>query len=135
MKYALILLAAVALLMGCGHMFGNDPEGVTGGHEGGYGSFGSSFDTGYYPDLLGSWQQNGQQGDYNLVTFRSDGTVKVDFYVGDQHQSAVGGYFVSGNSLDVNVAGWISGSQTMTADGNTLNLTGGNGTTILHKIG
>jgi hypothetical protein len=134
MKYALILLLGFALLIGCGRIDGNDPRGVTGGSSDGYGSFGSGFDgSGYYPILLGAWQQDGQQGDHNIVNFNADGTVKVDFYIGNEQQSALGIYSVSGSQLDVNVSGWITGTRTITIDEHTLTLTGNDATIVLHK--
>lgn len=44
MKKTILLIVAasfILLLAGCGAMEGNNPTGVTGGHEGGYGSLGS----------------------------------------------------------------------------------------------
>jgi hypothetical protein len=133
MKYVLILVAAVVMFAGCGHIIGNDPEGVTGGHMGGYGAYGTSFSGDYYPLILGNWQQDGQQGDHNVINFKADGTVKVDFYVGNEQHSSVGGYFVSGNRLDINVTGWLSGSQTMTVNEGNITLAGNDGSIVLHK--
>jgi hypothetical protein len=131
MKYILVLILAVPLFLGCGHLNGNDPEGVTGGHMGGYGSFGSSYSGDYYPGLLGAWHQDAGQGIQNIVTFRTDGIVRVDF--GANQTSQNGSYNVSGNRLDINVYGWRSGSGTFAISGDALTVTFDDGAVVLHK--
>jgi hypothetical protein len=132
MKYALILLMAAVLFAGCGRLLGNDPEGVTGGHEGGYGAYGSSLYGDYdYDYLFGNWQQNLVNGDHNIVTFSADWTVKVVFQNGT---IAKGTYFASGNSLSINVPGWESGSETVAANGDIMSLTRDGSTITLHKL-
>ncbi|HBZ00880.1 MAG TPA: hypothetical protein DEO84_06105, partial [candidate division Zixibacteria bacterium] len=120
MKYAFTILVMALFLSGCGQMIGNDPEGITGGHEGGYGSYGGSYFGDYDYYLFGNWQQNLTNGDINTVIFSADGTVKVNFQAGN---SATGTFFVSGNRLDINVPGWKTGSEIITIDGDTLTLT------------
>ena len=133
MKYAFIFLIAISLTLGCGHLAGNDPEGVTGGHAGGYGSFGSTFSGGGDNLILGAWQQDGSQGDHNIVTFNADGTVRVDFYNGDQHYSQNGAYYISGNRLDINVNGWKGGSGIFTITGEVLTVNFDDGVVTLQR--
>jgi hypothetical protein len=131
MKYMLVLFIAIPLLLGCGHLTGNNPEGVTGGHEGGYGSFGTSFSGGYYPDLLGAWHQDAAGGMQNIITFRIDGLVNVD--LGADQSSRNGSYLVSGNRLDINVYGWQSGSGEFVIDGNTMTINFSDGAVTLQR--
>ena len=135
MRYAFFLLLAVSLVLGCGHLSGNNPEGVTGGQEGGYGSFGSSFSGGTYGvQVLGAWRQDGNQGDYNIITFHGDGTVTVDSYVGSSQTTHNGTYNVSGSRIDINVSGWESGSGIVTINGSDMSIAFDSGTLMLQRV-
>jgi hypothetical protein len=131
MKYMLALIIAIPLLLGCGHLTGNNPEGVTGGGSNGYGTFGSNFSGDSYPDLLGAWQQDVAEGIQNIITFRADGIVNVNF--GADQSSRNGSYFVSGDRMDINVYGWMSGSGTLAISGNTMTVTFDGGSVILQR--
>ncbi len=134
MRYAFFLLLAVSLVLGCGHLSGNNPEGVTGGQQNGYGSFGTPFIPDGTFEILGAWRQDGSQGDYNIVTFRGDGTVTVDSYVGSSQATRNGTYNVSGSRLDVNVSGWESGSGIVTLNGSNMNIAFDSGTLTLQRV-
>ncbi len=130
MKYMLALIIAVSLLLGCGHRTGNNPQGVTGGGSNGYGTFGTNF-TENFPILLGAWHQDVSDGIENIVTFRSDGILNVNFGVDQSSQN--GSYYVSGNQIDINVYGWKSGSGEFAIDGNTMTVTLDDEAITLHK--
>jgi hypothetical protein len=64
MKNTLYLIAAVSVILifaGCGAMVGENPFGVTGGGDGGYGSLGtgSCYDGYYGPEVgpSGNWER------------------------------------------------------------------------------
>ena len=134
MKYALILLVAIPLILGCGQRSGNNPEGVLGGGTNGYGSFGTDLSTGTSPDIiLGAWHQDITGNAFNVVTFRDNGTIKVDIYNGDLHQAVNGTYYLSGSNIDLSVEGWQSGSGTISVNGNTMLIRLDNGTITLQK--
>ncbi len=133
MRYALFLVLAVSLVLGCGHLAGNDPVGVTGGQQNGYGGFGIPFFPGGTIDILGAWHQNGSQGDYNIVTFSGDGTVSVVTHSGTTQTTHNGTYFVSGSRLDINVSGWQSGSGIVTINGTSMNIAFDSGSVVLQR--
>jgi hypothetical protein len=141
MKRLLILIGGLSLVLlvlsGCGHLDGNDPEGVIGGHEGGYGSFGTGIGNEYFPDLLsGSWSHSDNQGNYDIITFHADGTMGVESFnpVGTLQHARNGSYFISTDRIDLNVPGWNTGSATFSVIGNNLTLVKDNNSTIYHKI-
>jgi len=129
MKRLIVLISTVFLglliISSCGELAGNDPEGVTGGHEGGYGSFGTGYSGYDYDYILGNWRHVENLGDYHVLIFHSDGTLVAEFFnsSGIAQYTQTGTYFISGNRLDFNVSGWQSGSGTVTFGANTLTLT------------
>jgi hypothetical protein len=139
MRNTIILVAAIfaglLLLSGCGYLAGNDPEGVTGGHIGGYGSFGTNY-SGGYEELYGDWRHNGQSGSYEILTFHSNSEVQIEFFdaTGTSQSVHSGSYAISGNRLDMSVNGWMSGSYTLSIETNTLTIAGENQSTSYTKI-
>lgn len=139
MRRSILLISAffagLLLISGCGHLAGNDPEGVTGGHIGGYGSFGTDLNEGY-PELLGDWRHNQDQGDYEVLSFHTNGEAQIEFFNASGVSQAVYGgmYAVSGNRIDMSVNGWVSGSFAMSIDAGTLTLVKDNQSTAYIRI-
>ena len=140
MKQIFIIIAALSLMLltfaGCGHLDGNDPEGVLGGHIGGYGSFGGSFGGEYWPDLLGSWNHGETDGSFETVTFNADAIVKVEYFNSNsqRQRTVVGTFFITADRLDLNVEGWNTGSSQISIDNNVLTLTRDNQSTSYIRI-
>jgi hypothetical protein len=88
MKQLTALLSAALILafvfVGCGHLSGNDPLGVTGGGSNGYGSAGGStggdYGGGFDNRLLGGWQSETFGGDYYIIRFFSSGGFQLQYY-------------------------------------------------------
>jgi len=118
-----VFFAGMLLISGCGHLEGNDPEGVTGGHDGGYGSFGTNLDGGYQ-ELYGDWRHNQESGDYEILTFHSNGEAQIEFFNAAAVSQSVhsGSYAISGSRIDISVNGWVSGSFAMSLNASTLTL-------------
>jgi len=140
MKRLIVLISAVFLglliISSCGELAGNDPEGVTGGHEGGYGSFGMGYSGEGYEFILGNWQHTENQGDYYILSFNSDGTLNTEFFdaSGSSLYSQTGTFNISGNRIDLNVEGWQTGSGTFAVEGNTMTLTKDDTSTDFQRI-
>ena len=139
MRNTIILVSAIfvglLLISGCGYLAGNDPEGVTGGHEGGYGSFGTNYNGGY-EDLYGDWRHNNQSGDYEVLTFHSNAEARIELFNADGNSQAIhgGSYAISGNRLDMSINGWMSGSFTLSINDNTLTIAGDSQSTSYTRI-
>ncbi len=130
-----VFFAGLLLISGCGHLAGNDPEGVTGGHIGGYGSFGADYSGGYL-EVVGEWRHNQAPGDYQILTFNSNGTAQIEFFnaAGVSQHVNDGTYFVSGNRIDMNITGWVTASCSMSIESNTLTLIQDNTSTAYERI-
>jgi hypothetical protein len=129
MKNAIHLLTAIALvafIAGCGALIGEDPEGVTGGHEGGYGSLGTGYDGYYGPDimLVGSWER-GTIGStqYETMQFNADGKyVHQICQNGTMTDASNGQFSISGDKISIASDG-AAQSGSFSVNGATLTIT------------
>jgi hypothetical protein len=123
-----ILLLLALFLTNCGQLAGENPVGVTGGNDNGYGSTGS----GLWPgggggggggSIVGRWRADYPDGSYEILNFSSNG----DFQVLDYDRNGIllfsfsGTYSVSGNQLTLMTS---AGNVTITfsISGNTLTI-------------
>lgn len=139
--YISIAMMVSLLVVGCGHRSGNNPLGVIGGGEDGYGSLGSvgggSFNGGggqHDASLVGTWRWEGTDNNYELLTFTSNGTFVANYYVGGELFLTVNGtYSTSGNTLTFFIEG-ESGEATYSIVGNTLTITEDGDTTVYTRV-
>jgi hypothetical protein len=146
MKSKLTLISAVLLglllISGCsGNLEGNNPEGVTGGQQNGYGSFGSGLNSGsdhgdVSTEIIGQWRFDDSGSDYfEVLTFNSNGTIHLmQYYSSSDIDNYDGTYSVSGNMLNMNLSGLGSYSFTCNIGSSTLTLTNNYGSTVYHRI-
>jgi hypothetical protein len=123
--YIIILLLGFALLAGCGHLVGNNPEGVTGGHENGYGSGWGASSSGYYPDaaLFGIWNRNDASDILETISFLQDGQYSYQRYEnGSLASSGNGAFSVNGSSITIILDG-AQRDGSFSINGDVLNLT------------
>jgi hypothetical protein len=134
--YISIAITISLLASGCGFLAGNDPLGVTGGGENGYGSLTPWWGHSHYDSLLGNWRHNQGNGDYEILSFDQDGMVRVREYnsSGTMQDSHEGTCNISGDEIHFDIAGWNPLPGTFTVDKTSLQLTRGMETTVYQKI-
>ncbi len=95
--FSIVFLLAILILSTCAQRGGNNPVGVTGGSEGGYGHSrdyyreSSSFQND--DNLYGVWSDNGE-----TVTFNTNGT----FEIKSEKKTSAGTYNTLKNTLTLN---------------------------------
>jgi hypothetical protein len=135
--YISIAFAISMIAAGCGFLAGNDPLGITGGGENGYGSltpwWGHSH---YYESLSGNWRHNQGDGGYEMLSFDQDGMVRVRIYnsSGNLQFSQEGNCSISGEEIHFDIAGWNPLPGTFSVDKTSLKLTRGTETTVYQKM-
>jgi hypothetical protein len=122
------LSLAMLFMFGCANWGGNNPVGVTGGSDQGYGkasdlglpSAGSSSSS----NLIGSWRSDYGGGDYETITFTDNGKFNLAvFENNDLDFSYSGNYTTSGNSITLYIEGNpYSGTFSVQGDVLTLNI-------------
>jgi hypothetical protein len=101
---------AILFMFGCANWGGNNPVGVTGGSEQGYGTT-SDLNLpapvpGSSSDLIGTWRADYGGGDYELLTFTANGKFNIAVYDNnDLDFSYSGNYSTSGNTLTLYIEG------------------------------
>jgi hypothetical protein len=103
------ILLTVLLLVGCARWGGNNPVGVTGGSEEGYGEFkdlGIISSSGSSAQLVGTWRHDYGGGDYEILEIQSNGRFQISVYDNNNLELEYSGnYTVSGNTITL----WIEG--------------------------
>jgi hypothetical protein len=107
----------VLMMAGCAQWGGDNPLGITGGSEVGYGQSSDlnlpySSNPGIDPDLIGTWRYDLYQGRYELLIFEESGDFAAESYSENQmYYRTTGTYSVSGNTLNLTYMGatypWI----------------------------
>ena len=122
-----IILFSTALLIsliftGCSGWGGNNPVGVTGGSEQGYGQ-GTGAGENLTILLIGTWRHDYSSHEYTTITFSSNGDWDYKHYYYDNlYDHDVGTYSVSGNKITITEEGY-SVTVTFSINGNELTLT------------
>jgi hypothetical protein len=135
-NYLMIPFIFLFLLIGCAQWGGDNPLGITGGSNNGYGKnndLNLPDGSGQIdPDLVGVWSMYDYP--YLLVyTFNADGSFKIEEYYYDSlDDSYEGTWSASGNILTLSSN---EGSAIMTYEinGNQLTLTEGDYVLVLHR--
>ena len=106
MKYTLSVVLILLFIIGCANWGGNNPLGVTGGSESGYGKNQDlnlpAPQMGGDQNIVGSWRNNTGVGaeNYEIITFKSNGEFEIRIYEDGIFQFGFGGdYTVSGNQI------------------------------------
>jgi len=128
------LSIAMLFMFGCANWGGNNPVGVTGGSAEGYGLANDlklpESSSGSSSDLIGSWRHDNGGGDYEIITFNSNGRYSIASYENNSLEfSYSGNYSTSGNSITLYIEGDpYSGTYSIRGDELTLNILGENQT-------
>ena len=122
-----ILSIAMLCMFGCANWGGNNPVGVTGGSERGYGQASdlglSSPSSSSSSNLVGSWRADYGGGDYETITFTANGKFTIAVYdKNDLEFSYSGNYSTSGNTITLYIEGQPY-SGTFSVNGDVLILT------------
>ena len=134
----LSVLIVVAIFSGCGNITGYDPVGVLGGSDRGYGNeytskLGGS-DVPATSSILGTWRADYGAGDYDIISFLSNGNVTWRIYENYSLSYNFSGTFsVSGNQIIM----YINGTQlimTYVINGNNLTLTYQGVSTVYNRV-
>ena len=129
---------AIFFLVSCANWGGNNPVGVTGGSEQGYGESGDlnlpSSGSESAEKLIGTWRHDYGGGDYEILEFKSNGKYEVEFYENNDYEFGYSGnYSVSGNIITL----WIEGQPitvTYSLSGDQLRLSQGGETAIYYRV-
>ncbi len=105
---------AMFLLVSCANWGGNNPVGVTGGSEQGYGQSGDlnlpSSGSESAVKLIGTWRYDYGGSNYEILEFKSNGKYEVEFYDNNDYEFGYSGnYTVSGNKITL----WVEGKTMM----------------------
>ena len=146
MKQLTALLSVAVILtfvfVGCGHLSGNHPLGVTGGGENGYGSAGGSTGGGYDEGggldsrIFGAWQYDIDQNEFEIMTFYPDGSFEwayyVDFSIADSDNGTYQTY--SNHIILTSSEGTVDLQYSLSGDENTATIWDGSETTVWHRL-
>jgi hypothetical protein len=108
LTYSIISLFFTILIIGCAQWGGDNPLGITGGSEEGYGQ-GSDLNLpdpsgGSNSNLVGSWRYNYPDSyDYMTWTFNANGNLEVRYHLDGEDFSLFGTYSTSGNAITINL--------------------------------
>lgn len=125
---------AMFLLVSCANWGGNNPVGVTGGSEQGYGESSDlnlpSSGSESAVKLIGTWRHDYGGGNYEILEFKSNGRFEIAAYENNNLEfSYSGNYTVSGNTITLYIEGQpVTATYSISGDRLTLFL-GGNPTT------
>ena len=115
MKWNIAAVTFVIWFMcGCANWGGNNPVGVTGGSDQGYGQSGDlnlpSTGSESASQLVGSWRYDHDRGEYEIIEFKSNGRYSFRYYENGEYIIGISGnYTVSGNTLTI----WYEGEMSM----------------------
>ncbi|TFH01293.1 MAG: hypothetical protein E4H13_05285 [Calditrichales bacterium] len=139
-KISVITFIALAMLLiiGCANWGGDNPMGITGGSEQGYGKSNDldlpAPESGPAENLVGTWRHNFAPGEYEIIEFKSNGKFTIDYYENYRRQYEISGNFTtSGKTLTF----WIEGQPseaTYTLINDRLSLTLQGETTIFDRV-
>ena len=142
MKRYILYLFTPALLflmmIGCAQWGGDNPMGITGGGEEGYGKNNDlnlpSASGGIDRDLVGTWRTTGGQYHSYLFTFNADGTFIMEEYYGDYLAANIdGNYSVSGVILTlISLDDYLVYTYFINED--ILTLSDGENELVLHRL-
>jgi len=110
MKYTVSAVLILLFIVGCANWGGNNPLGVTGGSENGYGKNQDlnlpTSNGGGSQNLIGTWRSDTGADDYEIIIFNSNGTYDVRIYEDGIFQFGLSGsYTVSGNQITLEYEG------------------------------
>ena len=124
------LVLVILIFSGCANWGGNNPVGITGGSDQGYGEAKDldlpSVGSGSEASLIGSWRHEYSSGEYEIITFNQNGKFSMSYYDdGFLQFSFSGNYSTSGTSITLFVEGQpLSGNYSIQGDELTLYLPG-----------
>ena len=129
---------AIFFLVSCANWGGNNPVGVTGGSEQGYGESSDpnlpSSGSESPEKLIGTWRHDYGGGDYEILEFKSNGKYEVEFYENNDYEFGYSGnYTVSGKTITL----WIENQPftlTYSLSGDQLRLSQGGETAIYYRV-
>jgi hypothetical protein len=125
-SYFITCLLFSFVLVGCAQWGGDNPVGITGGGDDGYGQNSAlnlpQPSDGTTNDLVGSWRYNVNQSTYMIWTFSINGNLTATYYYNDNYYSSYGTYSTSGNSITYTLQQQTS-TGTYTIRGNHLTIT------------
>ncbi len=120
----------ILIITGCAQWGGDNPLGITGGSEEGYGQNNDlylpdpSAENTLDPELLGRWINNISEAEYEIWTFNSDGTMRTVYYQDSYNFTINGTYYTSAGSITINSSNEImTGSYSIS--GNRLTISFG----------
>ena len=136
-SYFITCLSFTIMIVGCAQWGGDNPIGITGGSEEGYGQNGAlnlhQPSDGNNPDLVGSWRYIISQSSYTIWTFSSNGNFTVTSYYGETITTRYGSYSTSGESISITIQ-QQSNTGTYSIQGNHLTITLGGDSTTLTRV-
>jgi hypothetical protein len=105
---------AMFFLVSCANWGGNNPVGVTGGSDQGYGESSDlnlpSSGSESAAELIGTWRHDYGGGNYEIFDFKSNGRYEIYFYENNNYEFGYSGnYTVSGNTITL----WVEGQPMM----------------------
>lgn len=127
MKKFIILFSTVLLILliftGCSNWGGNNPVGVTGGSEQGYGQ-GTGAGENINILLIGTWRHDYYSNHYEIITLSSNGTWDYkEYYYDILNEHEFGAFSVSGNTITVIMEGEEPFTVEFSINGDELTLT------------
>lgn len=114
MKRVIYIIAVFVMLSiileSCSQWGGNNPVGVLGGGETGYGEYdniaGIGGESENFPSIVGSWRHNFSSGEYTIIKFFSNGRWESHVYEeGILNTVYIGSFSISGNKLTIIASG------------------------------
>ena len=129
---------AIFFLVSCANWGGNNPVGVTGGSEQGYGGSSDlnlpSLGSESAEKLIGTWRHDNGGGDYEILEFKSNGKYEFSFYENNDYEFGYSGkYTVSGNTITL----WIENQPfalTYSLNGDQLRLSQGGEIATYYRV-
>jgi len=129
----IVSLLFTFMLGGCAQWGGDNPVGITGGSDEGYGQSGNLNLPQNGSDLVGSWRYDISESRYQIWTFSVNGNLTVIYYNNDQINTQHGTYTTSDNNISLFV-GQQTLNGTFSIQGNHLTLYFGQDSLTLTKV-
>ena len=102
LRYLIIIIIFSGLLAGCGMSDANNPIGVLGGGNGGYGEGGGNSTT--QNSIIGKWRSDMESNMYMIFEFKNNNVFIYSVYQnGVLEMQDTGTYSISGSYLTLNI--------------------------------
>jgi hypothetical protein len=118
------VLLMAAILVGCGQINGNNPVGVTGGGDDGYGWTGTSSLDRLDPRLFGSWMHRVSSDAFQEYVFYSDGDCDLWNFANGEGLVTHGTYKAFANRIAISLTESVEGFYAVSGEMLMLNLSG-----------